>query len=335
MKDCYVKPDMTPQERARWQALRQELGMRRDQGEYDLMIRRGSKPTWMKKAVQKAVKKKHELFQRWLSLGRRRDYEDYAKQRNKAGEMRRNARRDHEKHLVDSFKIHPKICYAYIRNQQKVKVGVTQLKRQDGMLTNSDKDAASLLHNFYYSVFIQEGGEGIPVFDNKVENDHTIRNIRFTTESIKKKLDMVKPDKSPGPDKIHPKFLKECAEVLAKPCVTYKVMESLLNDHIVEHLNINDLFTPHQHGFTAGKSCLTNLLETFEDWTSALDCGASIDTVFLDYQKAFDTVPHRRLIIAEFHIHAKGGLMSGLPADAPAGSKSANSLRLPVALGRV
>jgi len=45
-----------------------------------------------------------------------------------------------------------------------------------------------------------------------------------------------------------------------------------------------------------GRSCLTNLLETFESWTHALDEGYRIDVIYLDYRKAFDTVPHHRLI---------------------------------------
>jgi hypothetical protein len=45
----------------------------------------------------------------------------------------------------------------------------------------------------------------------------------------------------------------------------------------------------------SGRSCLPNLLETLESWTAALDSGSSVDAVYLDYQKAFDTVPHRRL----------------------------------------
>jgi ribonucleases P/MRP protein subunit RPP40 len=44
-----------------------------------------------------------------------------------------------------------------------------------------------------------------------------------------------------------------------------------------------------------GRSCLTNLLETFEMWTKALD-GYGLDVVYLDYRKAFDSVPHARLI---------------------------------------
>ena len=43
------------------------------------------------------------------------------------------------------------------------------------------------------------------------------------------------------------------------------------------------------------KSCQTNLLEALEDWTKLLDDGNAVDVAYLDYQKAFDTVPHRRL----------------------------------------
>jgi len=40
-----------------------------------------------------------------------------------------------------------------------------------------------------------------------------------------------------------------------------------------------------------GRSCLTNLLETLESWTRILDNGFGIDVIYLDYRKAFDTVP--------------------------------------------
>jgi len=45
-----------------------------------------------------------------------------------------------------------------------------------------------------------------------------------------------------------------------------------------------------------GRSCLTNLLEAFENWTELLDEGHGIDIIYLDYRKAFDTVPHKRLL---------------------------------------
>ena len=44
-----------------------------------------------------------------------------------------------------------------------------------------------------------------------------------------------------------------------------------------------------QHGSMKSSSCLTNILETLEDWTKALDSSYGIDIICFDYQKAFDT----------------------------------------------
>ena len=73
-------------------------------------------------------------------------------------------------------------------------------------------------------------------------------------------------------------------------------MESIIRDAMVQHLVENDLCTTQQHGFTNGRSCLTNLLETFESWTEDVDKGYSVDVIFLDFQKAFDKVPKTRLL---------------------------------------
>ena len=73
-------------------------------------------------------------------------------------------------------------------------------------------------------------------------------------------------------------------------------MERIIRKHIVSHLEINSLVSEHQHGFTAKRSCQTNLLEALEEWTAITDEGKGLDIIFLDYQKAFDSVPHRRLL---------------------------------------
>ena len=44
------------------------------------------------------------------------------------------------------------------------------------------------------------------------------------------------------------------------------------------------------------KSCLTNLLESFQDWIHSVDGGFGVDIIYLDYKKAFDSMPHRRLL---------------------------------------
>ena len=51
-----------------------------------------------------------------------------------------------------------------------------------------------------------------------------------------------------------------------------------------------------QHGFTKGSSCLTNLLEFYEAVSDWVDEGKAVDIAYLDFKKAFDKVPHQRLL---------------------------------------
>ena len=75
-----------------------------------------------------------------------------------------------------------------------------------------------------------------------------------------------------------------------------KVLETLIKARMVSHLDRNDLLLGSQHGFRAGRSCLTNLLEFYHAIFGAYDRSGSVDVVYLDFQKAFDKVPHRRLM---------------------------------------
>ena len=58
-----------------------------------------------------------------------------------------------------------------------------------------------------------------------------------------------------------------------------------------------------QHGFLKGRSCATNLILTMEYLTRAVDNGIPVDMIYLDFSKAFDKVPHQRLLAK---IKAKG-----------------------------
>ena len=63
------------------------------------------------------------------------------------------------------------------------------------------------------------------------------------------------------------------------------------------HVRIHKLIKESQHGFLKGRSCLTNLLEFLEFVSSYVDQGHPVDVIYLDFQKAFDKVPHRRLML--------------------------------------
>ena len=79
--------------------------------------------------------------------------------------------------------------------------------------------------------------------------------------------------------------------------ILWKIMEMLIRGHVMKHLLNNNLICQQQHGFTPGRSCTTQLLNTLDCWTKTLDQGGSIDAVYMDFRKAFDSVPHRRLML--------------------------------------
>ena len=65
---------------------------------------------------------------------------------------------------------------------------------------------------------------------------------------------------------------------------------------ILDHIFDNDFVSDCQHGFFPGGSCKTQLLEILDKWTEILDSGGALDVVYLDLTKAFDSVPHSRLL---------------------------------------
>ena len=81
-----------------------------------------------------------------------------------------------------------------------------------------------------------------------------------------------------------------------------KVLESIMRDKIMEHIQKHKLIKESQHGFVKGRSCLTNLLVFFEEVTNYIDSGYPVDVIYLDFQKAFDKVSHGRLVSKWMHM---------------------------------
>ena len=78
--------------------------------------------------------------------------------------------------------------------------------------------------------------------------------------------------------------------------VVGKMLESIIKEEIARHLDINCPIGKMQHAFMKGRSYLTNLVEFFENITCVVDNGEPVDVMYLDFQKAFDKVPHQKLL---------------------------------------
>ncbi|PKU29706.1 rna-directed dna polymerase from mobile element jockey- hypothetical protein [Limosa lapponica baueri] len=138
-----------------------------------------------------------------------------------------------------------------------------------------------------------------------------------------------------GPDGMHPRVLRELAEVIAgllsiiferswrtgevpedwrkvnvtpvfrkgkkedlgnyRPVsltsIPEKMMEQLILGIISKHMEEKKAIRSSQHGFTKGKSCLTNLKAFYDGMTGWIDEGRAVDVVYLDFSKTFDSLP--------------------------------------------
>ena len=94
--------------------------------------------------------------------------------------------------------------------------------------------------------------------------------------------------------------------------VVCKVCEMIVKQQLVQFWITNEVFIPEQFGFLKGKSCLSQLLSSFHDWASERNKGLTTDVIFLDLSKAFDSVPHERLLTKIHAYGIQGPLLSWL-----------------------
>ena len=309
------------------------------------------KPSWKEKGnvpidkkLREAIRKKHVEHRHWIAKKKRGDADAarlaYTRARNKVSQMMRKATRKMEKDIARFSKVNPKSFWAHIRRRMKTKSGIAPLLKDNKDKTSlkfGDDEKAEILQNQFTSVFTKESS-GAPTLGKLT--DALISDIDITAEMVKYEISLLKINKSPGPDDIHPILLIHLAASLSKPLailfnttlrtgilpadwkkakvspifkkgaknhaenyrpisltsIVCKLMEKFVKQAVLDHLLSNNLLSKKQHGFINGRSTVTQLLRYLDECIEGIIDGSVVDAIYLDFSKAFDTVPHNRLM---------------------------------------
>ena len=283
--------------------------------------------------------KKNTLWRRYKKSGKHYDLFRYRRVKNQLRSLTRRLRINFENDIARNLKTAPKKYWAYVKSRTKLRSKIPILSGQDESTATTPLEKANTLNDFFSSVFTEEHLESLPQATTEFTGKY-LRNFVIDESDVYEKLMKLNPGKTPGPDKWHPRFLKNIADLISHPlsilfqkslnegilpsdwlkaCITAiykkgekskpgnyrpvsmtsiicKLMESIVRDKLVEHMVENDLFSDCQHGFVLLRDCMTNLLTCMEIWCEFLEKGESVDVIYTDFAKAFDSVPHERLL---------------------------------------
>lgn len=313
---------------------------------------RPRKPPYMNEKALEAVRKKKEAWKKYTKSMEGDAYLQYKRERNRARKETRKAAREFERQVAKNAKHDPKSFFKLVNSRTKSKSSIGDLVL-NGETATTDKHRAELLNKQFVSAFTSESTGWIPKVTNRTADK--VENVTILTEDITKRLQAQNPNKSQGPDGLHPRVLKELAveigpivtllfqtsvdsgivpeawkEAIVSPIykkkgskkepVNYrpvsltsilcKIMERVISERIISHLDHFDLISTHQYGFRKKRSCAAQLLNVIETWTDYLQDDKPIDTVYFDFEKAFDKVPHQRLLTKMRSYGIDGRLLS-------------------------
>ena len=124
---------------------------------------------------------------------------------------------DKEKKIAKNIKHDTKAFFQYISSKMLKKEGVGDLDKGNGELATNDKEKCDVITNFFSTVFSVEDHNNVPTFNFTGAIPQPLLTCTASIDDFEKVLSTLNPNKSPGPDGLHPKFLKNTYKSLARP----------------------------------------------------------------------------------------------------------------------
>ncbi|XP_071482066.1 uncharacterized protein [Diadema antillarum] len=183
--------------------------------------RKRNRPEWMNNEALEAVRRKRKAWNKYRDSKRKQHpdvnlhWKEYVRIRNITTSVIRKAKADFENKLAEEIKQNAKSFWNYVKKQTKPKSTVPDLQAPDGRWAKEDQEKAETLNNYFGSVFSEENTHAMPFVERNC-ND-LLTDIEITTEEIDDLLEHLDINKSPGPDGIHSRVLKETHAEIAEP----------------------------------------------------------------------------------------------------------------------
>ena len=183
------------------------------------------KHPWIGRDLQKLMKKQQRYYKIMKKTGDPQHAQQYLELKHRVQKKSRRAYWNYVEGIVtpgenEGDHQSRKRFWTYVKHKKNGKTGVSSLK-QDGKLYSHPVDKAELLNKQFQSVFSSSEEVSREDFSRNykmptVESQFPVLdNINITLNGITKLLKDLKPSKSPGPDNLGPRLLKELAEDIA------------------------------------------------------------------------------------------------------------------------